>query len=75
MNDEQLGTLMVELNKTKDPEEAARKWIKNNQALVDEWVRIKKARELTYPLAFFILFFVTTSSTIPYTFASSAVIK
>ncbi|MBJ3791371.1 glycine betaine ABC transporter substrate-binding protein, partial [Bacillus sp. OA1] len=39
MNDEQLGTLMVELNKTKDPEEAARKWIKNNQALVDEWVK------------------------------------
>lgn len=28
MNDEQLGTLMVMLNKTKDPEEAARKWIK-----------------------------------------------
>lgn len=39
MNDEQLGTLMVELNKTKDPEEAARKWIKKNQALVDEWIK------------------------------------
>ncbi|WP_263703668.1 glycine betaine ABC transporter substrate-binding protein [Bacillus thuringiensis] len=39
MNDEQLGTLMVELNKTKDPEEAVRKWIKNNQALVDEWIK------------------------------------
>ena len=44
MNDEQLGTLMVMLNKTKDPEEAARKWIKN-QALVDEWVRINKRLE------------------------------
>ncbi|CEY42623.1 ABC-type proline/glycine betaine transport systems%2C periplasmic components [Streptococcus pneumoniae] len=30
---------MVELNKTKDSEEAARKWIKNNQALVNEWVK------------------------------------
>jgi glycine betaine/proline transport system substrate-binding protein len=39
MNDEQLGTLMVMLNKTKDPEEAARKWIKKNQALVDEWIK------------------------------------
>ncbi|MEC2457406.1 glycine betaine ABC transporter substrate-binding protein, partial [Bacillus cereus] len=39
MNDEQLGTLMVELNKTKDPEEAARKWIKKNQALVNEWIK------------------------------------
>lgn len=39
MNDEQLGTLMVELNKTKDSEEAARKWIKKNQALVDEWIK------------------------------------
>ena len=44
MNDEQLGTLMVELNKTKDPEEAARKWIKKNQALVDEWIKINKNR-------------------------------
>ena len=30
MTDEQLGTLMVMLNKTKDPEEAARKWIKKS---------------------------------------------
>ncbi|MFZ3196579.1 MAG: glycine/betaine ABC transporter, partial [Bacillus mycoides] len=33
------GTLMVMLNKTTDPEEAARKWIKKNQALVDEWIK------------------------------------
>ncbi len=33
MNDEQLGTLMVELNKTKDPEEAARKWIKKESSV------------------------------------------
>lgn len=39
MSDEQLGTLMVMLNKTKDPEEAARKWIKKNQALVNEWIK------------------------------------
>ena len=30
MNDEQLGTLMVELNKTKDPEEAARNGLKES---------------------------------------------
>ncbi|EEM10993.1 Glycine betaine-binding protein [Bacillus pseudomycoides] len=39
MSDEQLGTLMVMLNKTKDPEEAARKWIEKNQALVNEWIK------------------------------------
>ena len=38
MNDEQLGTLMVMLNKTKDPEEARENGLKN-QALVDEWVK------------------------------------
>lgn len=39
MTDEQLGTLMVMLNKTKDPEQAARDWIKKNQQVVDSWIK------------------------------------
>ncbi|MDM5188157.1 glycine betaine ABC transporter substrate-binding protein [Bacillus sp. DX4.1] len=38
MTDEQLGTLMVMLNKTKDPEQAAKEWIKQNKEVVDTWM-------------------------------------
>ncbi|MDM5154460.1 glycine betaine ABC transporter substrate-binding protein [Bacillus sp. DX1.1] len=38
MTDKQLGTLMVMLNKTKDPEQAAKEWIKQNKKVVDTWM-------------------------------------
>lgn len=34
---EELQTVMGQLNETGDPEEAARKWVDNNQELVSEW--------------------------------------
>ncbi|WP_425388077.1 glycine betaine ABC transporter substrate-binding protein [Ectobacillus panaciterrae] len=39
MTDEQLGTLMSEINKTKDPENGAKKWITENRGLVNSWFK------------------------------------
>lgn len=38
LDDDQLGSLMGELNEAKEEEEGAQKWINDNQDLIDEWI-------------------------------------
>ncbi|MUV37095.1 Glycine betaine-binding protein OpuAC [Lentibacillus sp. JNUCC-1] len=38
LNDDQLGSLMAELNEAESEEEGAQNWIDDNQDLIDEWV-------------------------------------
>ena len=38
LNDDQLGSLMVELNKADSEEAGAKAWIDNNQDLINEWM-------------------------------------
>ncbi|WP_245411564.1 glycine betaine ABC transporter substrate-binding protein [Alkalicoccus urumqiensis] len=38
MNDEQIGSLINEVESTEDPLEGARNWVEDNQDLIDEWV-------------------------------------
>ncbi|TGB02242.1 glycine betaine ABC transporter substrate-binding protein [Halobacillus salinus] len=37
LNDQQLGSLMADLNEADSPEEGAQKWIDEHQDLIDEW--------------------------------------
>ncbi|MCF8010996.1 MAG: glycine betaine ABC transporter substrate-binding protein [Clostridiales bacterium] len=39
MDDQSLGSLMSVINDTEDPAEGAKKWLDNNQDLVDTWLR------------------------------------
>ena len=38
LNDEQLGSLMAELNEADSEEAGAQKWIDENQDLINEWI-------------------------------------
>ncbi|SMO69668.1 glycine betaine ABC transporter substrate-binding protein [Melghirimyces algeriensis] len=39
MDDQSLGTLMDEIRKADDPEKGAKKWVKDNRDLVDQWLK------------------------------------
>lgn len=38
LNDQQLGSLMAEINKAESEEKGAQKWVEENQELVEEWL-------------------------------------
>lgn len=42
MDDDSIGTLMSYVNEAEEPIEGARKWVKENQDLINEWVGSKK---------------------------------
>ncbi|WP_404451973.1 glycine betaine ABC transporter substrate-binding protein [Virgibacillus necropolis] len=42
MDDQSIGTLMSYVNKAEEPIEGARKWVKENQDLINKWVGSKK---------------------------------
>ncbi len=39
MDDEQIGQLIDDVESAEDPLDGAKKWIEENQDLIDEWVK------------------------------------